>query len=287
MKRCKIQSARRGIALRLFLMLTASSPLQAADFPQGLMLHFSFDQWEGGGVITDKTGRNNNGRTSGAKWTALGKQLGGYDFTSTNNYIQISNSPSLNSTQATFAAWFKTGKPDAISRYIFEKSPGTGYAMCIAGDLKDSKNRGKLCFSIQGTECLSDNAVTDNLWHHGAATFDGEHLKLYVDGQLQRQVTLWTGAIAANTNELTLGLNRSTPTPAEKGLSFEGTLDEVMIFNHALTEPEVKLVITSTKPKFTKDQVAKRLTELKELLDRGLILQEFYDRKVKECEDTP
>ena len=57
-----------------------------------------------------------------------------------------------------------------------------------------------------------------------------------------------------------------------------------MIFNHALTEAEVGAVFASVKPKFTRDQVARRLADLKGLLDRGLILQDFYDRKVKECE---
>lgn len=38
------------------------------------------------------------------------------------------------------------------------------------------------------------------------------------------------------------------------------------------------------KPTFTKQQVERRLRELKGLYDRGLLTQAFYDRKVKECE---
>jgi len=287
MKQDRTHPAMIRTATMFFLILIAGSNTIAADFPQGLMLHFSFDQWEGGGVVTDKTGRNNNGRATGAKWTATGKQAGGFDFLATNNCIQVTNSPTLSSTQVTVAVWFKTGKADAINRYILEKSAANGYALDIEGDSRDSKNRGKLCFTVNGHSCLSDNIVTDNSWHHGTAAFDGESLKLYVDGQLQKQVTPWRGGIAANTNDLTIGLNRSAPTPQEKGLSFEGTIDEVMIFNHALAETEVKTVIASTKPKFTREQVARRLIELKELLDRGLILQDFYDRKVKECEVSP
>jgi len=139
---------------------------------------------------------------------------------------------------------------------------------------------------VSNNFCLSDSAVTDGLWHHGAATYDGENLKLYVDGKLQKQVVAWRGAIPANTNDLTIGLNRSNPTPQEKDQSFEGAIDDLMIFNHALSEAEIKVVIASVKPKFTKDQVARRLMELKELFDRGLILKDFYDRKVKECEAT-
>jgi hypothetical protein len=64
-------------------------------------------------------------------------------------------------------------------------------------------------------------------------------------------------------------------------------MDEVMIFDHAISDEEVKVVISSTKPKFTKSQVAARVAELKELIERGLITQAFYDRKVKECEVSP
>ena len=38
------------------------------------------------------------------------------------------------------------------------------------------------------------------------------------------------------------------------------------------------------KPAFTKQQVERRLRELKGLYERGLLTKEFYDRKVKECE---
>lgn len=53
------------------------------------------------------------------------------------------------------------------------------------------------------------------------------------------------------------------------------------------TNTEAKLTAAEPKPKFTKDQVKKRLKELRDLLDQGLILQDFHDRKVRECEVAP
>ena len=47
---------------------------------------------------------------------------------------------------------------------------------------------------------------------------------------------------------------------------------------------QAKAVLASTKPKFTKYQVARRIIELKELFARGLLVQSFYERKLKECE---
>lgn len=289
MKHAKFNFSMVRVVAGLLLAFAAGPATPAADFPQGLVLHFNFDQAESGGIITDRTGRNNSGRAFGAKWTPTGKQAGAYEFAPSNSYILVTNNPSLNATQATFAVWFKTSKSDLIGRYILDKLMDRGYALSIAGESKDKdgKNKGKLCAGVNGHYCLSDSIVTDGAWHHGAATFDGANLKLYVDGQLQKQVTAWHGEIAANTNDLTIGMNRSNPLPPEQGQSFNGAIDEVMIFNHALSDAEVKVVVASVKPKFTKDQVARRLIELKELYDRGLLTKDFYDRKVKECEVVP
>jgi len=289
MKRNRFNVTTVRVTAGLLLAFATGQNTPAADFPQGLMLHFNFDQAETGGVLTDRSGHNNNGRAFGTKWASTGKQGGACEFTSTNSYIRVTNTPSLNMTQTTFAVWFKTSRSDSIERYIFDNLADRGYALSIAGKSKDKdgKNKGKLCAGVNGNYCLSDSVVTDGAWHHGAATFDGENLKLYVDGQLQKQVTTRHGEIIANTNDLAIGMNSSNPVPGEKSPAFEGMIDEVMLFNHALSDAEVKAVIASAKPKFTKDQVARRLIELKELLDRGLILKDFYDRKVKECEVAP
>jgi hypothetical protein len=55
------------------------------------------------------------------------------------------------------------------------------------------------------------------------------------------------------------------------------------------TEVEPKPAIASAdtasnKPKFTKQQVAGRLRQLKLLFEEGLITDDFYEVKVEECE---
>ncbi|MCX6997791.1 MAG: LamG domain-containing protein [Kiritimatiellaeota bacterium] len=272
------------LAAGLWLALAAGTGPRAADLPPGLVLHFSFDDASAGGVIADRSGHNLSGRVLGAKWTFAGKQGGGYEFTSTNSYIVVSNTPALTPKQMTLALWFKTAKADAQPRWLLDKAADSGYALSLGGDAPDEQRRGRLCFAVSGQACWSAHSVADGIWHHGAAAFDGERLKLYVDGQLQPQVVVWRGEPAANAHDLTLGLNRSNPAPQEQGLSFEGVLDEVMLFNHALTDAELQSVLAATRSRFTRDQVARRVQEIKGLYDRGLLRKDFYDRKVKECE---
>lgn len=262
-----------------------TNEVKKVEFPTGLMMQLNFDQWEGGGNVTDRTGRGNNGRAfGGAKWIPVGKMAGGYEFNATNNYIRVTNSLTLNSKTATYALWLRTAKSLDVDRYIFEKQKDNGFALCIAGGSKNPADKGKLRFVVNNNECLSDGTVADGAWHHAIAVYDGEKLKLYVDGEPQKQVTSWKGEIGSNTNILAIGMNCSNPTPQEKNTGFDGVMDDIMIFNQSINDEEAKAVLASTKPKFTKNQVARRIIELKELFDRGLLVQSFYERKVKECE---
>lgn len=278
---------RAAIAAAAGLIFALAPAARAAEFPQGLVLHFGFDENSAISSVPDKSGRGSGGRGSGLTWTAAGKSAGAVEFAASNSYITVSHVPALSLTQQTVAAWFKTSRADAIERCLFEKDPAGGYALGIAAAGADGRNKGRLRFVVNGKECLGDASVSDGVWHHVAATCDGKQLKLYVDGQLQKQVVPLAGAFAANTNALTIGMNRTSPAPQAKGQSFEGMLDELMIFNHAISADQVQAVMDAAKPKFTKDQVRRRLAELQDLYDRGLILKDFYDRKVAECETAP
>lgn len=260
----------------------------AADLPPGLVLRFTCDEFRNGGtVLPDATGSNNNGRVTGAKWSPAGRLGGGCEFSGKNSSVQVPHAPSLKCQRATVCLWFKALSAGAADRALIEKGAEDGFALYLAGGTQKEARKGKLRASVNGLDCLSDAAVADNAWHHGAFTCDGEGVKLYVDGTLQKQTASGRRDLAANTHDLTLGLSRSAPANRAKDMAFEGVLDEVMLFNRALTEAELKDVIAATRPKFTKQQVERRLKELKDLLDRGLILQDFYERKVKECEVTP
>jgi hypothetical protein len=278
-----------GITAWMCLMLAAGLPLRAAEPPKGLVLHFSFDKAEPGGAIIDASDKHNNGVLAAAKWVAAGKQGGACEFIEKGSHIDVPHSESLDLKQATLAVWFKTGKADAAWRRLLDKQSDNGFALGIAGDSKDGPSRGKLAFAINGSVCLSDNVVTDGAWHHAAATFDGTTLALFVDGRPQKQTLALRGAIGSNTHNLTVGLNRANPSPDGRDASFEGVMDEVMLFNRALSADEIKNLVAAIdpnagKPKFTKQQLAGRIRQLTLLYEEGLLTDEFYEEKVREFE---
>jgi hypothetical protein len=274
----------RGAAI-LAIAAAAGTSAPAADPSTGLVVHLAFDDAGLGGMMFNKAGPRNGGRMTGAKWIPSGRGGGGCELGPTNACVVVTNSPALAPLkQVTVALWFKTAASTAAGRYIVEKGPEKGYALGIAGDSKEPGSRGKLRAVVNGRACLGDGVVTDGRWRHGAVTYDGQTLKLYMDGTLQKQTVTEAGPLVPNGKDLTIGMNRSNPAPQQREVAFDGVVDEIMLFDRALTEEDVKAVVALAKPRFTKDQVSRRLTELKELLDRGLLLPEFYDRKVKECE---
>jgi len=224
------------------------------DIQRGLILHYSFEKADKGGRVLDKSGKGNYGKVHGAKWTSNGKVGGAYQFDidKKTDCIQVPDTDSLDVEKITISAWIKTTCEDKHWNRIMDKDYRKGYNMCLGGDYEGKNFRGKLLLEINGHWNQSDNIVADGKWHHVAGTFDGSMQKLYVDGQQQKHTTKWKGAIAANEYDLAIG-NSKIPYGTGEFLAFDGTIDEVMIFNRALSSKEVKLLYESQKqPRETK-----------------------------------
>jgi hypothetical protein len=81
---------------------------------------------------------------------------------------------------------------------------------------------------LQGGARLAANG-----WTHLAASYDGATLRLYVNG-VQVASRAQTGAIVATTNPLRIGGN------GVWGEYFQGRIDEVRIYNRALSQSEIQ-----------------------------------------------
>lgn len=95
----------------------------------------------------------------------------------------------------------------------------------------------------------SDRPVTDGQWHHLAVTYDGSVQVVYVDGVAQKHLSHWNGGVPKNNYDLTIGINLVDPNPEfnEVGSSFDGWMDEPMVFSRALSAAEIKFLFDSQK----------------------------------------
>jgi len=249
----------------------------------GLVVRLNMDELRNGAFL-DLATSNAIARATNVRLNSNGKLASACEIASKSSYVQIPDSAALNPKRLTVSAWFKTGKEAWVPRFIVEKGAQKGYALAIAGGGKESGRKGKLRASVGGHDVLSDAALNDNLWHHAVAVYDGQTLRLYIDGVPQKQTASASSDPVSGGFDLTIGMNRSSPSAQEKENAFDGLIDEVSLYNRALDADEIKRLKSQAKPKFTRQQVDRRLRELKGLLDRGLIRQDFYDRKVDECE---
>ena len=82
--------------------------------------------------------------------------------------------------------------------------------------------------SAQGPEILPLN-----VWTHVATTYDGARVRLYVNGVRVRSRAV-SGSILTSTDPLRFGGN------ATWGEYFLGLIDEIRIYNSALTQVEIQ-----------------------------------------------
>ena len=199
--------------------------------PAGLVAAYDFDDGSGT-VLTDVTGRGHNGTLSGATWTSSGHSGSALTFSGSAR-VTVSDANDLDLTTAmTLEAWvYPTALPTDFTTVILkENNPSLAYAL-YAGT---PANRPEGYVNIGSDRGVTGTAaVPQNTWTHLATTYDGATLRLYVNGAQVVSQSL-TGAIRTSSGALSIGGN------GVWGEYFRGRLDDVRIYNRALSAAEVQ-----------------------------------------------
>lgn len=215
----------------------------------GLVAAYGFEEPSGTQAI-DASGNTNHGKISGAarvSTTQFGKAL---KFNGTSNWITVNDSASLDLSKAmTVEAWvYPTVTPSGWSTVVLkEQTGGLAYSLYANSDV----NRPNETISVSGSDkqLSTGSRLPANTWTHLAATYDGITQKLYVNGTLAGSRPQ-SGAVTVSGGKLRIGGNSIW------GEYFTGHIDEVRVYNRALTETEIladsKLavigLVVSTKP---------------------------------------
>lgn len=181
---------------------------------------------------------NNDGTITGDGVTqgATGKINTAYTFAGSDDYLSIGDKANLDFGTGNFSisAWIKTssnsiqvifGKQGTGSGWYFYYQYGAGFDSMI------------LYHRASGTFAEGTTALVDGNWHYVVATREGAVGKIYVDGI---DDTLSSGDLSANVNSAgdnaVIGIRIIGGTFDRE---FLGTIDEVAIWNKALTSSEV------------------------------------------------
>ena len=214
------------------------------------VLYFTFRE-NAGKVVKDESNNGNDGKIKGgAKW-AKGKYGTALEFGGkVGDFVEGADSATLNpAKEISYMAWFMSDKYDN-TRGIISKYWGPGGQRTynlrlhhdIAGALStEVSSNGQFQPGVSVTDVHSEAVLKDGQWHHAAISFKGgDFLRMYVDGKLAND----SKATATKTlfdNETTLKIGQDFNEDATR--FFNGIIDEVAIFNRALTQAEIKTVM--------------------------------------------
>jgi hypothetical protein len=157
-----------------------------------------------------------------------------------NDVVQVPNNPLLNFQDAiTVSCWFKTTLlPD---HEIFLLSHGSWQNRWKISVTPEQKIRWTLNSLVGIGDLDSGISVAKDSAYHVAATYDGAYLALYLNGALHAYKPL-TGKIRTASVSLLMG----QMLPGNTAYNFKGTLDEVKIYDGALTPNAVKILYESS-----------------------------------------
>jgi hypothetical protein len=233
------------ILLILLLTLTATS----AQPPPEMISYWKFD--EGAGTTAFDSIDANHGKIYGASWTT-GIVDSALSFDGTDDNVLVPDSPGLCPTdEITIEAWIMPIDLEWwFSKHIVAKGDPDYYDYNIPNSAYDFFVRNYDGYQLEFSARFEGgyagyrtgpSTLTPYAWNHVAAIYNGSYVKLYVNGNCMLEQPQ-TGKIVHSTfpnMSLQIGASISTRPGYPSVCHFKGTIDEVAIYNQALTGEEI------------------------------------------------
>jgi hypothetical protein len=187
--------------------------------------------WKAENNAYDNVGGNHGTLQDGTTY-ASGKVGQAFSFDGSSDYVTVGDSPfPAGNSDRSVSLWIKTSQTG--EKYFFSYGPNISNQRFSLGMSNDRFHVENCNSGSRGTA-----VVNDNEWHHLVAVWSSSAPKLYVDG-IEQQATIvapWPSSLAT---VLTGGANIGRLNGLT-GYDFNGLLDEVKIFNRALTMDEIR-----------------------------------------------
>ena len=206
--------------------------------------------WSGEGNGTDSVG-GNNGALHGDVSFAPGKVGQAFVFDGGSAYVEVPSSPKITPRGSfTVMAWVN-----------YLRTSGTSSSVPIVGKGQDANTALDWFLGISPNQRLRPhvNIVRGNWvyfdcatpldfgkWYHVAMVYDGRSLRGYVNGKLDGTHAA-SGAVQATDYSLRIGVYAPINATGGDKLSLPGKIDEVSLFNRALSASEIKAIYSRQK----------------------------------------
>ena len=225
-------------SLLMLLVIFSMISVQAA-LDDSVVLYLPFDEGSGN-TVADASSYGNDAAVTGGTWVS-GKYGGGMEF-GAEKFLEIADSDSLDlTTTLSISMWVKITEGGEATQSGLEKQPAwqdgeynlaavySGGVLLQAADWPDECD----------DEAVTSEGIQDGTWHHIAGTYDGKAIKVYIDGAEKASLDC-VGEIKVGDGSTYVGSRGGTQRWVN------GTLDEIKVFNRALSADEVKADMEKT-----------------------------------------
>ena len=224
----------------------------------GLIAHWTLDDTSGSSIIEYVSANNgawtDNTDNDVTDEAIKGKFGGGLVFDGTDDRIVVASDSGYDiATGGSFSqfVWFKKttdcGANAGGDNEVFASRWGSGFTnrtWWLGCDVNTDELEINF-YGSAGSVSVTGPVIDDGVWHHGGWVYDGSEVRLYLDGALAGSQSYTLDAAMDVANPICIGSYDNTCTDSR--FFFDGELDDVRIYNKALTETEIKQLYYATK----------------------------------------
>jgi hypothetical protein len=195
----------------------------SVDLQKGLISYFNFDD-----NLKDQKGYASDGIPTGNPTFTGGKIGKALTLNGTSQYVDFTANPSQSPTGISIAFWMAANPPpvgleSTIMSAIDQNNKSASFHI--------NQSNKKIFSTLYDQAGAAESSYTPGVWMHVLMTYNGNDNKLYINGVLVDTLT-GVGNMSAYFTGLTIGYDNFVK-------KFFGSIDELYIYNRALSQAEV------------------------------------------------
>ena len=243
----------KKILLSVLALLALAGTGTAQTLPSYVPANGLVGWWPFNGNANDESGNNNNGTVNGATPTTdrFGNAGKAFSFDGVDDIVNTNYSGVNGRKSRTVSFWY-----NPASLQTDNSKTMVGYGESSSGDQCGKRFDCTLFQNASPSIDLASSYVTYNYsnsvgnWHHYLVTYDSTfgtsptNIKMYIDGIIQTNILSSTLTCEINTGDI-VPVSFGGPYLVTTGHNFHGSLDDIAIYNRALSQQEITALYQS------------------------------------------